>query len=209
MLKQLRFAVLIVPLATGFAVNSFAGPVFQFVQSAARISPNGAFIGQAGDVLAVLELDGLSPASDIGNLIGFSFTSEGNSLFGFGAGEYAGTFDVGALQFSPARYVVQDGAGGLAASTGSNTQADWTDLNPVPSSIFADLTDFHIQFGEIDQLILSGPLGLVADGNFVQVGGGAIPEPATLALVAAALFSITATRRRRPTTIRSTPWFPF
>ncbi len=44
------------------------------------------------DVLATLHTDGADPF-DHTNVTGFSFTSEGDDLFGFGVGIYLGMFD--------------------------------------------------------------------------------------------------------------------
>lgn len=164
--------------------------MYEFVQTSAHISPDGTPIGNSGNILAILELNGQSVLNDIANIVRFSFTKQGNALFGFGTGDYVGTFDLGASQFSPPRFVISDGNGGLDTTSGKGTQADWVDLDPLASSQFTNISEFHLQFGEIDQLILVGSTSLVADGHFILADSWKIPEPSSISLLVIGLAGI-------------------
>ena len=163
-----------------------------------------------GVVLATLTTDTPTPFNHM-NVVSLDFTIEGDAIFGFGIGEYSGTFD---FTNAAGEFFVSDGSGGLAGQ-GVDPWTQFVDADP-PSTIFNPVPvtpRFVIQANVLPSFFtVGGFLGYDDAGilpqEFVIVEGGfwvtssdseplGTPEPTTFTLALLGLLILTMTGRRR------------
>ncbi len=149
----------------------------------------------SGDILATLHTDSSDPF-DHTNVIGLSFTSEGDALLGIGVGTYPNSFD------QTSNLWMSDGIGGL--STVSGLEDYIYSFNAPPSQILFDLNN-----GSASTVILQlavNPSSFdsidLSDGTlpeFIHITGQwqLVPEPASILLVTPGLMMILGHRARR------------
>ena len=169
------------------STNCLASSIFDLVQEG------------TGDVLATLELSSV-PASSASDIVGLSFSAEGNAIFGFGVGAYPGTLDSvlgGPVSASPT---------GILRGPVVNAVPNIIDSNPPPSSTAPGYVtpELVLRFQNAD--LTANSISMIYRdlnflGNFVLARGvwqSPIPEPTTCTLTLMGICLAMTRRKSRP-----------